>query len=136
MEEHWVYDYLGKPWKAGARGPDCYDCFGLLYDVYRKLLAIEIAPGTAEPLCPSSALAAIKASAGSEEWQRLKEPKEFCAVAMGRRGAVFHVGIWTDADGGNVVHSLEYSGVRVDSVRRLISLGFSQLRFYSHAVRS
>jgi len=30
-------DLIGKPWVWGARGPDAYDCFGLLKEVMRRL---------------------------------------------------------------------------------------------------
>lgn len=29
-------DLIGIPYKIGGRGPDCYDCYGLVKEIYRK----------------------------------------------------------------------------------------------------
>jgi cell wall-associated NlpC family hydrolase len=32
-----ITKYLGKPFKPGAKGPDSFDCFGLVYDFYKQI---------------------------------------------------------------------------------------------------
>ena len=39
---HWTADYLGKPWRNGADGPDAFDCYGLVRAVYRDRYGIEM----------------------------------------------------------------------------------------------
>jgi len=36
-----IADLVGKPFKSGGRGPDEYDCYGLVIEIYRRL-GIEI----------------------------------------------------------------------------------------------
>lgn len=35
-------DLIGAPFRWGARGPDAYDCFGLLREAYKRVNGIEI----------------------------------------------------------------------------------------------
>ena len=37
-----VDELLGKPFRLGARGPDAFDCFGLVGWLYREVYGIEI----------------------------------------------------------------------------------------------
>ena len=32
-----VNDLIGKPWRLGARGPDAYDCWGLVREVMQRM---------------------------------------------------------------------------------------------------
>ena len=38
---HWTAEYLGKPWRNGAAGPDAFDCYGLVRAVYRDRYGVE-----------------------------------------------------------------------------------------------
>jgi cell wall-associated NlpC family hydrolase len=35
-------DLIGKPFEYGARGPDAYDCFGLVKECYRRVHGVEL----------------------------------------------------------------------------------------------
>lgn len=30
MSKHWATGYIGKPWEAGASGPESFDCWGMV----------------------------------------------------------------------------------------------------------
>ena len=32
---HWATHYIGRPWHAGARGPEAFDCWGLFLAIQR-----------------------------------------------------------------------------------------------------
>jgi hypothetical protein len=32
-----INDLIGKPWRLGARGPDAYDCWGLVREVLQRM---------------------------------------------------------------------------------------------------
>lgn len=32
---HWAAEYIGRPWHAGARGPQAFDCWGLFLAIQR-----------------------------------------------------------------------------------------------------
>jgi cell wall-associated NlpC family hydrolase len=40
---HWSRDYVGLPWAFAGRSRDGVDCWGLLWLIYRDVLAVEIA---------------------------------------------------------------------------------------------
>jgi len=33
---HWAAEFIGRPWHAGARGPDAFDCWGLFLAIQRE----------------------------------------------------------------------------------------------------
>lgn len=39
---HWLNDYLGKPYKRGAYGPNEYDCWGLVHHIYKHRYGIDL----------------------------------------------------------------------------------------------
>src|SRR6187399_3217256 len=39
-----VNDLIGKPWRLGARGPDAYDCWGLVREVLQRMRPGEALP--------------------------------------------------------------------------------------------
>lgn len=47
--DDWVAEMLGKPFEMGARGPDAFDCYGLVIDAYRRLQGTELIDYTDPP---------------------------------------------------------------------------------------
>lgn len=130
---HWATDFLGKTWEAGARGPETFDCFGLLSEVYRIYFG-EILP--TYPINPNDVIGIsriISTESKGGDWFQVKEPKEFDAVGMGKKNSIHHVGIWTSADGGKIVHASDGKSVMVQSTAELTRLGFGRIEFYRHA---
>lgn len=41
--DEFILDAIGKPYQRGARGPDAYDCFGLVVDYYHRVLDLDLA---------------------------------------------------------------------------------------------
>lgn len=41
---HWAAQYIGKPWRLGATGPDEFDCWGLVCHVQRTHYGREMPP--------------------------------------------------------------------------------------------
>lgn len=39
-----VSDLIGKPWRLGARGPDAYDCWGLVREILQRMHPAEPLP--------------------------------------------------------------------------------------------
>lgn len=129
-----VTDYslslLGRPWLSGARGPDAFDCWGLLVEVYRK-------GGIALPLYPNidaknTLAVARKVSEGVSEWTQLAEPEHLCAVGLSAGRHIHHVGLWLATEGGGVLHSASGRGVTFQSIMSLRGIGLTNLTFYRH----
>lgn len=113
-----VLRYMGKPFLRGARGPDSFDCAGILQDIYaQRGIFIELPGwGVGESLDDVSRVM----DKAKNEWVRLCAPEPWCAVAMrGPSGLVDHVGVVLD-DSQRFIHTMEDCGVmveRLDSMR-------------------
>lgn len=98
-------EFVGLPWADKGRGPQGYDCWGLLQLVYRRRLAIEL-PDFSEfyvTATDRNAVAAVIAGHRSP-WREIA-PDAVCpldGVIMLEGGAACHVGIV--ASPGFVLH--------------------------------
>lgn len=86
-------DWIGKPYAANGRGPQQYDCWGLV-------LAIAKAAGLDYPEfiidardCRAVAGAMQRACADSAAWLRLNEPEPWCVVLLSTTEIGDHTGI-------------------------------------------
>lgn len=104
---------IGKPYVAGAVGPDAYDCAGLAAAVWRDVFGRTL---------PSRADTATVRRA----WRQLAAPVDGAVVMMRHDGQ--HVGVWL-AEGG-VIHALERCGVLFDGLSALPVRGLGNPRFY------
>ncbi len=114
--------YLGKPFKAGGRGPDAFDCYGLCIDVYRTMLGRDVA-------AQFEAFATTTDSASP--WRKVASPTPFCVVQMDERGLGSHAGIYLSANRGGVLHA-HCSGVIFTPIIELPNFGLDIISFYRH----
>ena len=131
---HWSEQYLGKPWVRGGRGPNSFDCWGFVKAVYRDGLGVELQDYPTERAGVVSLAFAIRGAASGPLWSEVETPDEFDGISIcSPRGVAHHVGIWTCADGGRVIHCNEGVGVVAVPRNRLEAHGLPKLRFYRHA---
>ena len=94
-----VTDLIGKPFAYGGRGPDAYDCYGLVMEVMRRY-GVEL-PDYGLP-GPEHTPAAIDAAATTArpDWVEIPSPIPGCLVAIAYPypGLISHVGVVIDAD--------------------------------------
>lgn len=134
MVNHWVNSYVGRPWVAGARGPDAFDCWGLLCDVYAKHYGIKLEHYAGVDPKDTRKVSRLLAAAtdGQPLWKRLQTPSDGCAVAMSTGRAFHHVGVWLDLDKGIVLHAMDRLNVLAQSLSGLRSLGITRIEFYAY----
>lgn len=103
----WVSDFVGKPFEDGARGPDAYDCWGLVRAVYAEMLGIDL-PAYGE--IAARDLVAVARTMGTHEssdpWRLADLPATFdVALMRSPRGgrAIVHVGVLVAPD--RVLHT-------------------------------
>ena len=113
----WPARYVGAPFKDGGRGPDVFDCWGLVSQVYRDQLGIDL-PHYGE-ISAADLLRVrreIMAGAASEPWRQVTDPREFDVAVMrlptGRGHG--HVGVLTDPR--NVLHVEAGSGAAIEQL--------------------
>lgn len=104
----------GKPYKAGARGPKEYDCYGLVLEVYRTLLGIEL------PDMQNASAESHKA------WRFVKEPTDLAIVFMRTFEMQRHVGIYLKE--GGILHAIETWGVIFEPISNLSLRGNTNIR--------
>lgn len=125
---NWAARYVGIPYVPGGRDAHGLDCWGLLCLVYQEQLGVALPalPGVAEALRPSVREIAHYAA----QWSPLAKPSNLCAVVMSQKQVLHHVGVWTDADGGKVLHAWKGLHVIADTLRNLSLKGFRRIEFY------
>lgn len=129
---HWAVQYIGMKHEAGARGPDRVDCWGLLCLVYRNQFKIPLPdfPNiSVEGLC---LIRQVIKKAIETDWDEVSIPFDGAAVAMSQSNNFHHVGIYTTADGGKIVHCWDAANVIVDTRQSLTGKGFRLIKFYRH----
>lgn len=122
---------LGKPWVSGARGPEAFDCWGLLVAVYAacKGVTLPCYPGIEEVGAVS---VARMLENGIQAWRPLGEPENLCGVGLSAGKHIHHVGLWLDLDGGGVLHCASGRGVTFQNPASLRNNGLSCLTFYAY----
>jgi cell wall-associated NlpC family hydrolase len=96
----WWGKYVGKPFAPDARGPDTYDCWGLVQAVHRDRLGIDL-PSYGE-ISARDLMAVARQMDGdsaADPWRPVDQPREGdVAIMRGMHGRrIVHVGVMVDA---------------------------------------
>jgi len=119
--------YIGLPYLPNGRGPDAYDCWGLLRHIQARHFNTpmpEVPIGDAEA---TRQIFETKVNMG--DWVAVDMPRHGDGVLL-RGGRHPHVGVWLDIDSGGVLHAMENIGVIFSHPRALPALGFGRIKFY------
>lgn len=126
---HWVEQYLPCDYEDGARGPDRWDCWGLVRHVIHAHLGGRLMPswGHVRNTMPRTFTRAYQAEAAAMEQ---------CAPEVGAIAAVFtgslmtHVGVCIEVEGRLAVLEMNpKTGVRWRSVRDF-EAPYAKVRYY------
>lgn len=120
-----VNRYIGLAWQFGARGPNAYDCWGLLMHCESTYFD----GGIPEVQFGDAARDLYASKLRSGEWAIVPHPEHGDGVLL-RDGNDPHVGIYLDLDGGGILHAMEGVGVVFTALRDLNFMGFAQPTFY------
>ena len=128
--ELWV-DLIGAPFKRDARGPEYWDCYGLLREIYRRR-GIEVAEIGELVRELSRTGYSDDLAATYTQWRPC--PIQSGAALLFRRGNVpDHVGVAIDTD--RFIHALESHGqVRLDRLTGVRPYGAFLLGAFDYAV--
>ena len=128
---HFMTQYLGRPWVMDARGPDAFDCWGLVYWVYKTHLNVQLPAYVTElatPI-PTHPATITGKEQGKPAWSAVARPLEGCVVALSGNKAVHHVGIYF---GGLVYHAACAARVHALKFHRLPASGFNTVICYKY----
>lgn len=116
-------DLIGKPFERGARGPDAYDCYGLVRVMFdRRGITIPdfTSPGTLEEV-------AELISSNEKRWRRVDIHTPGALITFRVEGIGAHVGFGLGGD--KFLHAIEPNGVAVE---RLTGGIFKPLAAYDY----
>lgn len=129
---HWSAAFTGKPWAAGATGPDAFDCWGLVRHVQRERYGRD--------------LAHLAVPSDGQQWRTVREvvqwsgwarvvdaPREGDALLMLDPFGDPHIGVVVAVPGLWLLHALEGRGVQLDRLDMLGLLGLGHLQCWRHA---
>lgn len=119
---------VGKPYRAGACGPDAFDCLGLVHYANRELYGRDFK--IADRNIGRAALFAAAAKMLRGEWPETRIPAHGGIVTM--RKDQLHIGMYFDIDRGIVFHALEGVGVCCHTLDMMTAMGFVRPKFYDY----
>ncbi|MCE9664531.1 C40 family peptidase [Halomonas sp. M5N1S17] len=95
---------IGTPFRPHGRGPDHYDCYGLLVKAWRDVRGIELPDYVSDypRFKDSDQLASVVSGACVHDWQPVEVPQPMDAVVIYRDGRPMHIGLYLGA--GQVLH--------------------------------
>jgi len=115
MEKFNYIDLLGKKFEHNGRGPDKYDCYGLVKEIYQKL-GVEL-PEYFVPDEPASISKAV--DEGKKLFLQIDKPEKYCLVLFTTRPPfVSHIGVMLDDV--RFIHISPGSQVSVERVDSII----------------
>lgn len=130
---HWATQYIGKKWVPCGRGPDEFDCWGLVWWVNRMHLGIELPEyPNIDPALHLTVAQKINEGAAQPEWTQEATPLDGYTVALSRNRIYHHVGIYAGVDGGLVIHAYDSQFVVAQSVQSLQRNGWRKIHFFKH----
>ena len=117
-------DYLMIKHTPNGRKFPFLDCWGLVCDVYRECLDIELNEYTS--LTHHSMSQGFQRERESGRFQEVERPQNFDIVAFFVHGRLYHVGIWIDR---KILHTSEKKNCRYEALDRV---SLSDRRFYRY----
>jgi cell wall-associated NlpC family hydrolase len=115
---HWASQYIGLPWVAGSS-----DCWSFARRVWRERFGWDVAVINVDATSRLASLRAFDDHPEYGHWHSVSEPREGDACLMGKSERPSHIGIYLQANGGGVLHSLETAGVVFTPEAALPSVG-------------
>jgi len=125
-----INEFIGLPYREGARGPEAYDCYGVVMAVYRAGLGIELPDWYADAPGPQGASRAIAAAMTDEATRRqsvkVEAAEDFDIAVVGSSLRPHHVGVFMH---GGVLHCSKAFGSVWQQMPRFTAL-YPSVEFY------
>ena len=133
---HWATDYIGKPWKVAADGPEEFDCWGLVVDIHRRFYGRELEIIPVEESNLRQLIKTFDAHPEKQNWDTVKNPIEGDIALMRQSRHPIHVGEWIDVNAkGNecgMLHCMQGAGVVFQNLQSLALTGWKIENYYRY----
>jgi cell wall-associated NlpC family hydrolase len=137
VSTHWTEQFLGIPFLLGGRDPSKgLDCWGLLREVYLKVLNIQLPNEASEAAVNDRRHHEFYLQQmDSGNWTRTETPEDGDMVALGRGREVHHTGIYIASKPPCILHSYAHTSM-IQDMRVMQRSGWNTIIFYRHAQRN
>lgn len=125
MSHRKLNDYLLVKHTPNGRTYPFLDCWGLVVDVYKEMLGIQLNEYT--DLTQKTMSTGFMYERDSGHFYEVKEPQDFDLVAFFINGRLFHVGVWIQ---NRLLHTSQAKNCRWEQLDRV---ALAQRRFYRYA---
>lgn len=123
-----INDLVGKSFGINQRGPDAFDCWGLVLEVYKRLgHPIDVDWIWEEEASLRDVTRIMEGQTEIPEWERLEHFVVPCVVALSTHRRIHHVGVMTPF---GVLHSEHRFGVILTERPDLKYMGYQRVEFY------
>ena len=126
--QHWAEKYIGKPWINGE-----YDCWGLVREVYKNELGVELSPIVTDATSLREVLCEFKKSVNYNKLSSDDKLLDKHITVLTQNKYPCHVGIYADIDGGGVLHNMQGVGVIFQKLPDLKMNGWHILEIWKNA---
>jgi len=109
-----IFDLLNTPFGTKGRGPECYDCYGVVLEVYKRN-GIILKDFDIDSFDFGTINSEIVTQVSSGFWKVLPSPEYLCVIKM-KQHPVFtqHLGVFLGKD--KFIHAVLDRGVVIDSI--------------------
>lgn len=105
IAENPMNNFIGLPWAPNGRGPDSFDCWGLVMAVFQEVRGIELPDWQIDPYTYTGAMKtlneAVSKTIVDHNAYFVSAPRDFDIAVLVRKKTCFHVGVWY---GGGIMH--------------------------------
>lgn len=124
---HWAEKYIGRAWINGQ-----FDCWGLVQEVYKNELNIELSPIVTNAENIKNVYSEFAKSNNYSHLQEATTLKDKSIVVLSQGKYPNHVGLWADIDGGGIIHNLQDIGVVFQKMTELKLSGWQILGIWEY----
>lgn len=122
--------YIGLPYREGARGPDAFDCYGLVAAVYKAVRGIELPdwyqPQPGAQAASRAIAAAVQGAVAGGRSEKVEQPEDWDIAVVGSTARPHHVGIYIQ---GGILHSSRSLGSAWHQLRSF-QIVYPHVEFY------
>jgi cell wall-associated NlpC family hydrolase len=133
MTELWqttILSLIGLPFRWGGRGPDAYDCWGLVSACLQSL-DLPVPPDLMAPTdTEEDTTKTIEQEIASQRWLRVNPPRPGDVAAMSSHTRIHHLGLFTP---WGVLHTSNKSRAILSSEAQLRRMGYRRMEYYRWA---
>lgn len=131
---HWASEYIGIPYVLGARGPDAFDCLGLVLHVqahhYGRNIDLQVDGYNDARI----ARHLLRTHPERLNWRETASPVDGGIVLMSTSGVPYHIGVTIEANNTiGVLHCVEGASTVFQPVRNLTKSGWGRFAYYECA---